>query len=257
MAVQPQPPVLQCAPTNISAVSIEPLRLLVYAAPKVGKTTLGLTFPRPLIINTDYGLEGDALKSLSASGGMEHRPEGYRDLEALYFWIRDHSEDFDTIFIDSGDELIRILLDEIVDEGKGGREGSQSGALGQTFFDVVPEQAEYLANQRQVHRFLSSMRRLNKHMVISFGQRQSKAEPTKQTFNVSPGLQQPLTHWASVIGRLLVAPDPAHPEQGNHRLLLTDAGSTSSVAGSRYAAITPYVVEPTFDNIWSAIAASR
>lgn len=248
------PPKLEVEPTPIQSDTVTPLRALIYAAPKVGKTTFGLTFPKPLIINTDFGLEGDALKSLITVGGMEHRPDGHKDLTALYFWVRDHSDDVETIFIDSGDELVEMLLWEITEEGVGGRTGSASGALGQTFFDVVPEQAEYLANQRQMRRFLNDMRKLNKHMVISFGERQYVP---KMSFNTSPGLQQPLVHWASIIGRLIVAEDPDHPELGKQRLLLTDAGSSTSVAGSRYSAITPYVASPTFDKLWSAINANR
>ncbi len=246
-------PQLKTAPVAVTRGGIEPLRFVVYGGPKIGKTTFGLSWPRPLIINTDYGLEGDALEALDEVGGVEHRPDGYRDLEGLYFWIRENKDHFDTIVLDSGDELIRILLDEIVDEGKGGREGSSSGALGQTFFDLVPEQAEYLANQRQLHRFLAKMRLLEKHMVITFGQRQSKTEPQKMTYNVSPGLQPIVHHWASVIGRLVVDVDPKHKEEGNHRILLTDAGNRHCVAGSRYRKLTPYVVEPTFDKVWSTL----
>lgn len=243
----------------VSQDTVSPLRLVVYADPKVGKTSLGLTFPRPLIVNTDFGLEGDALRQLADIGGAEIRPEGFKDLEGLYFYIRDHSEDYDTIFIDSGDELIRMLLDEVVKEGAGGRSGSNSGALGQTFFDVVPEQAEYLANQHQMNRILTDLRRLNKHMVISFGVREGAGTQGRASYNTSPGLQKPVMHFASVIARMLVAPsDFAGDAEGaaykkGDRLLLTDAGSTTSMVGTRYAVLSPYVVNPTFDKLWTAI----
>lgn len=253
------PPKLRQEPMPVSADTVSPLRLVVYADPKVGKTTLGLSFPRPLIVNTDFGLEGDALQALHEVGGSEVRPEGFKDLEGLYFYIRDHSEDFDTILIDSGDELIRMLLDEVVKEGAGGRSGSNSGALGQTFFDVVPEQAEYLANQHQMNRILTDLRRLGKHMVITFGVREGAGTQGRASYNTSPGLQKPVMHFASVIARLLVAPaDFAGDAEGapykkGDRLLLTDAGSTTSMVGTRYASLSPYVVNPTFDKLWGAM----
>lgn len=253
------PPTLSKPPTSVNRSTVEPMRLVVYGDPKVGKTSLALSFPRPLIINTDYGLEGGALQYLAEAGGAEVRPEGAKDLTALYYFIRDNSADYDTIIVDSGDELIRLLLDQIVDEGKGARAGSSSGALGQTFFDLVPEQAEYLANQRQMHRFLTQMRGLNKHMVITFGTREGAGTQGRASFNTSPGLQKPVMHFASVIGRMLVAPqdspgqDGGLPFQQGQRLLVTDAGSKTSMVGTRYSVLSPYTVDPTFHTLWGAM----
>lgn len=251
---------LKNEPTVITSGTVSPFRGLVYADPKVGKTTLGLSLPRPLVINTDFGLEGDALTALLDREGLEHSPEGHKDLEALFYWCRDHADMYDSIFIDSGDELVRDLMDELVAEGKGGRSGSSSGALGQTFFDVVPEQAEYLANQRQMHTFLTSMRHLRKHMLISFGVREGAGTQGRASFNTTPGLQKPLMHWASVYGRLLVAPfdskpdDPGEKFVKGDRVWVLDPGSKTSMAGTRYSALAPHVVIPQtggFDKVWA------
>ncbi len=253
-------PELRKPPMAVARDTVSPIRLAVYADPKVGKTSLGLTFPRPIIINTDFGLEGDALNRLHDVGGVEVRPDNFKDLESLAFHIRDHSEDFDTIFIDSGDELIDLYLTQVTAEGAGGRTGSSSGALGQSFFDFVPEQAEYLAAQHMMKVTLTQLRKLNKHMVISFGVREGAGTQGRASYNTSPGYQKMVMHYASIIGRMLVAPsdapeglDGGPPFKKGDRLLLTDAGSPTSMVGTRYAVLSPYVVNPTFDSIWSAI----
>lgn len=251
------PPTMKRQPQAVDSTTIKPTRLVVYADPKVGKTTLGLSFPRPLIVNTDEGLEGDALDQLQDNAGIEVFADGYKDLEGLYFYCRDNADKYDSIFIDSGDELIHTLLDEIVAEGAGGRDGSNSGALGETFFDVVPEQGEYLANQRQMHTFLTTMRKLGKHMIVSFGVREGAGTSARASFNTSPGMQKPVLHFASTIARLQVAPADSDgkaqggaPFKKGQRLLNTDAGSRTSQVGTRFKSLTPYIVDPTFDKLW-------
>lgn len=242
-------PVLSQQPSPISSADRTPLRVVAFGDPGVGKTSFALTFPRPLVINTDIGLEGDALKMLKASGGYEHSPIGAKDLTALYYWIKEHSAEFDTIVIDSLDELVRILLDEIVDEGKGKRAADKG--VGVSVLDLVPEQAEYLANQRQMHRFLHELRMLGKHIVVTSGVR----DKGKRSIDISPGLATIVFRWASIMGELVVVSlEEGKPQS---RVLVTDPGSTRSLNKTRYRALLPYVVEPNFTDMWSAIEADR
>lgn len=246
-------PVLSTAPSLVTTEG-SPLRLVVFSDPGVGKTTLALTFPRPFIINTDEGLEGDALRMLKDRKGYQHSPEGHKDLEGLYFFIRDHSEHFDTIVIDSLDGIVELLLDEIVDEGKGMRAAK---TMGQSVTDFVPEQAEYLANQRQMRTFLTDLRRLGKMIVLTSAIRDPKETGDKKTVDVSPGLQKIVNRWASVMGELTVVSLDADNPKDKSRVLVTDPGSARSVNKTRYAALLPYVIEPTYDKIASVIKADR
>lgn len=251
-------PTLTVPPQKVEDSTEFQLRMVVYGEPGVGKTSLALSFPRPIIINTDEGLEGDALEMLRDRDGYEHSPLNHKDLEALYLWIKEHSEHFDTIIIDSLDELVRMLLDEIVDEGKGMRAAK---TMGQSVTDFVPEQAEYQANQRQVHTFLSKLRQLGKHIVITSAIREPKAisqggaPGAKRNVDVSPKLQKIVERWASIMGELVVIPlkdgDPPN------RVLTVNPASERSVNKTRYSALLPYVIEPTYAKITDAIDAAR
>lgn len=243
-----QIPTLAAPPAQVDPDAQSPLRLVVYGDPGVGKTSLALSFPRPLIINTDEGLEGDALYMLQQQKGYEHSPAGHKDLEALYYFIRDNSEHFDTIVIDSLDELVRLLLDEIVDDGKG------KDSKHKSVTDYVPEQAEYLANQRQMHTFLSQIRALRKNIVVTSAVRSADLDG-KRTVDVAPGMQRIVKRWASVMGELVIA----SPAEGAPpaRILTTDPGSARSQNKTRYAALLPYVVEPTYTEITGRIQAAR
>lgn len=245
----PVEPALQAQIEDIEPDEDPHLRLVVFGDPGVGKTTLALSFPRPLVINTDDGLEGDALKALKGAGGHKITPTGYKDLEALYFQIKADSAKYDTIVIDSLDELVRLLLDEVVDEGKGKR----SDKVGQSILDFVPEQAEYLANQRQMHRFLIALRRLNKHIVVTSGVRQKDGQ--KRTIDVAPGQQTIIYRWSSIMGELVAGVELEEGKPGQH-VLVVDPGSKRSVTKTRYRALLPYVVLPEgdgFQAIWSKI----
>lgn len=215
----------------------EKLRLVLYGDPGVGKTTLAATAPRPFFIDTDGGLISIAVEG---EAPVTFAPQGYKDVEGLYFWLRDRSDEFDTVVIDSIDSLQRLLLDEIVDQGR-------AKASGNSILEFVPEQAEYLANQRQIQRILHAMRQLDKHVIVTAAVRERSG---KRVPDVSPGLLNYVQRWSSVTGELVVA---AIEENDEPQRVLAVAPSPQRETKTRFRSLLPYIVAPTFPKLWAAI----
>lgn len=234
-------PKLRYEPQPIS-MEREKLRLLCYGNPGVGKTTLALTFPRTFVIDTDQGLISGAIQGL---GGVSYEPDGWRDFQAMYFWAKERADRFDTIVIDSITTVQRLLLDELT-EATFDRKGADKPIM-----EFVPEQGMYLANQRQVGRILNDFRMLGKHMVVTAGVRERMG---KRSADVAPGLFTILAHWSSIIGEMVVQTrDKNGVELATPARALLTSPSSDREAKSRFSSLTPYVANPTFDEIWSRI----
>ena len=227
------------------------MRILVFGEPGVGKTTLAMTAPRPLVIDTDRGLIAAALAGVEA---ITIEPQSYQELESLYFWCRDHADEYDSIIIDSLDELVRLLLDQVVDEGRG-----KKGGANKSITDFVPEQAEYLVNQRQLHSILTQFRKLRKHMILTGGVRDRDG---KITPNLTPGLVPIVNHFTSVTGQLVVMDLTADDgvrygvTPGSHRVLMTRPAANRAVK-TRFDALDPFVIDPTFPKMLDLVQSSE
>lgn len=252
----PAAPEMSTEPTKL-ALDQEKLRMVIYGDFGRGKTTFAGTFPRPLIIDTNGGLVSLALHGIQAE---RFEPTGHEDLEALYFWIKDRIDDFDTIVLDTLDSLCFTLMGEITEDAVDfKRADSKKVSLRMQF---VPEQGDYYANQRQMDRFLKALRQLGKHIVVTSSLRQ---KGRRSAPNVSDGMEKVVCDWASVIGELVLADEPDDdepyepdqegliPDEGDRVLLVTE--SNSRATKSRFNSLKPYVVEPTFEKVQRLIEA--
>lgn len=252
-------PELSVEPARL-ALDQEKLRILVYGDFGRGKTTFAGTFPRPLIIDTNGGLVSLALHGVEADS---FEPTGHEDLEALYYWIRDRADDFDTIVLDTLDSLVYTLMGEITEDAvEFKRAKGDKVSLRMQF---VPEQGDYFANQRQMNRFLTHLRLLGKHIVITSSLRQ-KGRRTSP--NVSDGMEKVVCDFVSVIGELILTDEPDEGEEygpddadqagdipeAGARVLLT-VESNNRATKSRFASLKPYVVEPNFEKVQRLIEA--
>lgn len=233
------------SPVTKLSTTPQPLRAVIYGDPGVGKTTLALTMPRPFVIDTDGGLEGDAVTGKEDISVQS--PATYRDLEAIYSYLLDHESDYDTIVFDSLDGLVRLLLNEVVDQGK-------SKSKGSFLLEVVPEQAEYLANQKQVERIINDFRRLGKNIVLTSAVRVKEGE--KRCIDVAPGLKTIVHRWSSLLGELsVVRMDPVtktkSPDGVPTRVLFIDPSSTVRECKARWAALGTHVIEPDLGTVLS------
>lgn len=231
------------------ALEHEKIRALFYGDFGRRKTTLLGTFPRPLIIDTNGGLVSIALQGNTPE---TFEPTGHEDLEALFWWIAERADDYDTIGIDTADNLCLQLMGEISDDAV--EEKEKSGRRVSLRMRFVPEQGDYYANQQQMFRFLTALRRLNKHIVITSSLRMKNGRTAP---NVSDGMEKVLCDWASIIGELILlddvdpndAPDNAgtQPYEGCGVLLTQE--SNGRATKSRFRSLKPYVVDPTFDKL--------
>jgi len=225
-------------------------RDVFFGDPGVGKTTLALTYPRPFVINTDFGLEGDAVEGRDDIIFAE--PTGYRETEDVTRWMVAHQDRYDTIVLDAFDGLATILINEVTDQGK-------AKAAGNLLLEVVPEQAEYMTNQKQMERIINTLRRIpDKHIVLTGGVRQQ--EGRKRSLNAAPGLLAIVNRWASLMGELVVVRlnEAGEIDKKNGkptRVLMLDPSSTNRECKTRWSALSPYVEEPTFDKLWAVRSA--
>lgn len=236
-------------PPEPLALAHERLRMVIYGDFGRGKTTFASTCPNPLIIDTNGGLVSIALNGSEAA---TFEPTGYEDLESLYFWIKEHAEDFDTIVIDSLDSLAYLLMDEITEDAVTFKKNE--GKRVSLRMQFVPEPGDYFASQRQMNRFLVALRQLGKHIVITSAVRlkQGRTAP-----NVSDGMERVVCDFVSFIGELIILDDIAEDDDDPElfegcRVLLTNE-SNARATKSRFSSIKPYVVEPTFDKLWTLI----
>lgn len=232
----------------------EKLRIVVYGDYGRGKTTFAGTFPKPLVIDTNHGLVTLALDGTEVD---QFEPTGYRDLEGIYFWIKERADAYETIVIDSLDSLVFLLMDEITEDAVEAKKDDRKKVT--LRMEFVPEQGDYFANQRQMKRFLTELRRLGKHIVVTSGQREKAGRTTP---DVSEGMERVVCDWASVIGELVIvdeagksAPDQAGTKPYDGCRALLTAANNRKATKTRFQSLAPYVIDPTFAKISALIEA--
>ena len=109
------------------------IRMLIAGYPGIGKTTLGLSAPRPLHIDIDHGIERIPPRHRKAY----IQPQDYN--EVLSDLIPANLVDFDTLVFDTGGKLLDLMKPWAIknDAKNGKRDGSLSlqgyGAVGREF----------------------------------------------------------------------------------------------------------------------------
>lgn len=247
-------PKMQSLPTAITTTPV-PLRLGVYGEGGVGKTQLALSFPSPLVVDTDGGLEGGAVASLPelADSWM---PSDWADLSALSFWLKAEVEakGYKTIVIDSIDTLARVLLREAARQATKSRPENASDTQLIAF-----EQQDYGKVAVALDQFLQNLKVLSKahglHVVLCSGVREPDVEKQrfKRTFNVQPAVEDVILYWANVYGELEVINTADGSE---HRVLWTRVGDPKRKNKTRFAALRPGVTDPSYTKMAGLLAAA-
>lgn len=221
------------------------LRLAVYGEGGVGKTSLALSFPKPLVIDTDGGLEGGAVEGVE---GWQWEPEKWRDLNSLYFWLKAKidEEGYQTLVIDSIDTLCHFLMHEAVDLPTEKRTTSASDESLMT-----PEQRDYGKVAYAVNLFLTKLKTLSKakgvHIVLTSAVRLPDIERDrpKRTFDVQPAVEAIIVHWANIYGEM----ECLETKAGEERVLWTRVSDPKRRNKTRFASLRPGVKAPTFSKL--------
>lgn len=243
---------LKKKPTRIVAGRTPALRLAVYGEGGVGKTSLALTFPYPLVIDTDGGIEGDVRNEDVI--GEEWSPDGWQDLNALYSYIKQRTGDgaYQTVVIDSIDTLCRFLLHEAEAMATTGRPANAAETQ-----MITAEQRDFGKVANAIDIFLTKLKILSRergiHIVITSAVRLPDPEKgrTKRTFDVQPAVEANILYWANVYGELEVLEMKAREGEGveERRVLWTRVSDRARKNKTRFAALRPGVKDPTFDRI--------
>lgn len=134
------------------------IRLLIAGYPGIGKTTLALSAPKPLLIDVDRGT--DRVEARYRTDFIQ--PNNYEEL--LEDLVPLNLNDYETLVIDTGGQLIKLMSAYVIKQNakNGQRDGSLSlkgyGAVGREFARFV----DYCYYQ------------LNKHVVIVFHAKEEK-----------------------------------------------------------------------------------
>jgi hypothetical protein len=250
-------PKLARLPEKIDA-SLPPLRIAIYGEGGVGKTSFAMTFPKPLVIDTDGGLEGDAV--IVTDDGQRWMPESWRDLNALYFWLKDQIEKqgYKTIVVDSIDTLARIILHEATNLPTKTRiAGASNTEL------LTAEQQDYGKVALALDDFLQKLKGLSKskkvHIILTSGVREPDLDKgrLKRTFNVQPAVEDVILYWANIYGefevieKLITGGKPGEVEEV--RVLWTKVSDNKRKNKTRFGVLRPGVVNPSFSKIREAI----
>lgn len=127
------------------------MRMIIAALPGIGKSTLALSAPKPLLIDLDKGID-----RIEPEWRVPYiQDDTYEEL--LEDITEENLKDFETIVVDTGGKLQSIMTPYLIKQDP--KNGQSNGALSLRGFGALG---------MELQNFLDKIERLNKHVVIVF-----------------------------------------------------------------------------------------
>jgi hypothetical protein len=134
------------------------IRLLIAGYPGIGKTTLALSAPKPLLIDVDRGLDRVA---------AEHRADYIQPLdynELISDLVSENLRDYETLVFDTGGQLLKLMAEYVKKSNTA--YGQKDGSLSLKGYGAVAKEFESLMNRAYYM--------LNKNVVVVFHAKEEK-----------------------------------------------------------------------------------
>jgi len=133
------------------------LKVLIAGYPGIGKTTLALSAPKPLLLDLDNGIDRVEAKYRSDTSVVQNYDELLSDLESA-----DLSE-YETIVVDTGGKLLELMKPKVISEDI--KNGQRDGNLTLKGYGAI---------SRLFQQFVHHLEKLNKHLVFVFHAKEDK-----------------------------------------------------------------------------------
>ena len=211
------------------------VKMLLYGAGGTGKTRFSSTFPKPLYLNIESGMD----TFLDMGIDIPYKDiDTYDDVVEVYKFLY-KSEDYDSVIFDSVDNLLKSMCDE---------------QKGQRDTMAVHDWGIILA---KLDKILRKFRDIDKHVLFIFGEYEEKdGDVLKKRLNVS-GKKTPydVLYYMSIVG---YANKQIMDKKEKFFIDFTSDGTTT-YAKSRWNRLREVgsMEDPSFDKIYELICKSK
>ena len=125
--------------------------VIIAGVPGIGKTTLALSSPKPLLIDLDKGVSRVVARYRTDTAEVENYDELVNDLQNTDL------SNYETIVIDTGGKLLEMLKPVVIKEDA--KNGKRDGNLSLQGYGAI---------KRKFAQFVSFVKGLNKHLIFIF-----------------------------------------------------------------------------------------